>query len=95
MRQKRKVEMEGETTKEDSEHGHPFEIFDETGPETFFGEAVAKDSKGYVTHGAEDDDKAEEDFPGFQVEFIEVAIKPADKEVVHDCEGKAGRQGVV
>ena len=93
--QKREVEMEGETTEEDSEHWHPFEVFDKTGPETVFGKAVAKDSEGYVAHSAEDNDKAEEDFPGFHVEFVEVAIEPAHEEVVHDCERKTGRESIV
>jgi hypothetical protein len=95
MRQKREVKMEGETTKEDGEHGHPFEVLDEASPEALFSEAVAEDGKGDIAHGAEDDDETEEDLPGFHVEFIEVAVKPANEEVVHYCERESGGQSVV
>jgi hypothetical protein len=58
-------------------------------------ETVAENSERDVAHRAEDDDEREVDFEGIEVVVIEVAIEPADEEVVNQGEDPSCTNGIV
>lgn len=91
----REEDVEADTSEEDGEHGHPFEILGQGTEERLLAETVAEHGQTDVTCAGEDDEQRDEDSPGFDVEFVDVAVVPADEEVVEECEGKTESDGVV
>lgn len=82
MRQKRQVQMERQPAEEDGKQRHPGEVLDQRGEELLLTQTMAQHREGDVADAREDDDEAEEDAPGLHVEFVDVAVVPADDEVV-------------
>ena len=56
-------EVEGDPSKEDGEHWHPFEILDECCNQCLLSEAVAENSETDVAEAAENDHESNEDLP--------------------------------
>ncbi len=88
-------DVQGEATEEDGEHECPFEVLEDGTEERSFADSVAHYCQSDVAETVEDDDDAEPDFPGVDVVFVEVAVEPADGEVVGCCHYPGGAYGIV
>lgn len=95
MCKEREEDVEGDTTEEDGEHGHPFEILDKGAEETLFTQTIAQDCQADVSCSREDDQESDEDTPGLNVEFVNVTVIPANKEVIEERERETEANGVV
>jgi hypothetical protein len=88
-------EMERDAAEEDGEHGHPFEVLNKGCEERFLAETVPEDSQADVAEAGEDNEECDEDAPGFYVEGVNVAVVPADKNVVEKSKWEAEGESVV
>lgn len=95
VREESEEDVEGDAAEEDGEHGHPLEVLDQGGEEGFFAETVAEDGKTDVAGTGEDDEERDEDTPGFDVEFVDVAVVPAYEEVVEYGQGETKANCVI
>ena len=88
-------EVEADPAEEDREHRHPLEVLEERADERFLAQAVTEDGEADVAEAGEDDEEGDEDAPRLDVEGVDVAIVPADEEVVQDGERETEGEGVV
>lgn len=95
MRQQRLGDVEGQPAEEDGEHDDPLDVLEEGAKEGFLSDPVPHDGQRDVSEAVEDDDDAEPDLPGVDVVFVEVAVEPADGEVVGRGHDPGRADGVV
>ena len=88
-------DMEGNTTKEDHEEGHPLEVLKEGTEQTGLTNTVAHDGEADVGHSVEDDKQDDEDLPRFDVVLVKVTVEPSDEEVVEGSKGNSRTESVV
>jgi len=85
-------DVHGHAAEEGREEEQPLEVLEEAGHETAGFGAVADDGETDGAKGLEDDDDAEVDLEGVDVVLVEMAVEPANEEVVCYCEGPGGAE---
>jgi len=87
--------MERDATEEEHEHRCPFCGFDDGPEEYFLAQTMTQHGEGEGGDNVEDYGHADEDFPGGEVELIDVVVEPANHYVVCDGEGDGACDSVV
>lgn len=87
--------MDRETTEENNEHRHPFDVLEERSKQSLLTDTVAHDSQRDVTETDEDNDQTEPHIPGVEVVLVEVSVEPTDGEVVDERQDPGGTNSVV
>ena len=88
-------DVHGDATEEDRQERDPGEVLQEGGEERFLADAVTKDGESDVSERGEDADDGEEDAEAVDVVVVEVAIEPADDQVVHKSEDPSATDSII
>jgi hypothetical protein len=88
-------DVEGEATEEDGQHEDPLDVLEQGAEEGLLAHAVAHHRQRDVAQPVEDDDDGEPDLPAVDVVLVEVAVEPADGEVVGRGHDPGRADGVV
>ena len=95
MRQQRLRDMQRQPAQKDTEEKDPFKVLKQSAEERAFTNPVTHDSERDVTETIEDNDDTKPHLPAVNVVFVEVAIEPADSEIVGECHDPGCADGVV
>ena len=95
MAQQSLGEVDGDAAKEDEEHEEPLEVLGQSGQEGALACAVTHRGEREIAKTVEDDDERDPDLPAVDVVLVDVALEPADDEVVGNGHDPGGADGVV
>lgn len=81
--------MEGDASKENGEHRHPLEILHQGCDQTLLAKTIPQDRETNIPQSREHNEEGNEDLPGIDVELVDIAVVPANKEVVQQGQGES------
>jgi hypothetical protein len=87
--------VERDTTKEDCEHGDPFQVLSEAAEQCPLLDTISDRDQRDIAGYSEDENNGDVYFEAVDVVVIERSVKETDEEIVDHCEDPGGSDGVV